>query len=151
MMEQIHSVSRERLTTFIDGSPRHLRPLLVAARDAGVRLCMVAQGRHRFDLPTRYPTVLLVGDDMHVSMGPDGFHRQSLRRFIRACRCAVIVSSAPLIEPYAAAAASAALGMNVILVETRLSHEQVWRSFIESERPDVSLFISTVKPEGGIH
>lgn len=150
-MEQIRSVPRERLTTAIDNSPRHLRPLLVAARDGGVRLCLVAQGRRRFDLPARYPTILLVGDDMHVSMGPDGFHRKSLRRFIRTCRCAVIVSSAPLIEPYAAAAASAAMGMNTILVETRLSHEQVWRSFIESEQPGVPLFISTVKPEGGIH
>ena len=124
---------------------------MMAVRDCGVGLALVPQGAGRFAVADNRPTVLFVGDDMHAAMGPSGFHRKSLKHFVRRCRCAVIVSSAPMVEPYAAAAASATMGMDVILVETRLEHEQNWRGFIEAECPGISMLISTVQPEGGVH
>ena len=152
-MPSIHnlSVPADRFTHAINNGAAHMRPLFVAARDAGIGLCLVPQGHHAFDVPVDRPTVLLVGDDMHEAFGPDGFHRKSVRRFIRRCRSAVIVSCAPIVTAYAAAATTAAMGMDTILIETRLEHEQNWRALIEKERPGISMLVATVQPEGGIH
>lgn len=147
-----HSVPRERFDHAIRHGAEHMRPLFIAARDAGVAICLVAQRSPAFMIPSKRPSVLLIGDDMHEAMGPGGFHQKSIRRFVRRCRSAVIVSCAPLVEAYASAAAVAAgLRLDVILVETRIEHEAAWKDFIEAARPGVSFLIATVEPQGGVH
>jgi hypothetical protein len=146
------SAPRSRLTWAIDNSPAHLRPIMIAVRDCGVSLCLVPQGKLRFDPPSNRPAIVLIGDDMHDAKGPNGFHRRSLVRFARRCSGAVIVACSPLVEAYASAAATAAgLRLNVLLVETRPQFEADWKAAIEAANPDIAFIIATVKPEGSVH
>jgi hypothetical protein len=72
-----------RLTTAIDTVSPHWRPILTVVRDAGVALCMVPHGGHRFDPPRDKPTILVMDDDALESKGPGAFHHESLRRFVQ--------------------------------------------------------------------
>ena len=101
------SVPRERFTHVIEQGPEHFRPIMEAARDHGVGVCVVPQGPERFHLPRKLPNIVIVGDDMREAKGPDAFHRKSLVRFIKRASGAVIVSSAPVTAAYAAAATNA--------------------------------------------
>lgn len=146
------AVPRDRLTFAIDNGPEHWRPLMVAVRDAGVSLCVVSQGGEAFRPPSDRPALVLMGDDMHTSQGPDAFHKSSLVRFVRRCSSAVIVASAPLVVAYAAAAAVAAgLRQNVIIVETRPEHEADWKAALDAIKPTLSFILCTVEPAGGLH
>lgn len=145
------SVPRERFTHAIEHGPEHFRPIMEAARDHGVGVCVVPQGIERFDLPRKIPNIVIVGDDMHEAKGPDAFHRKSLVRFIKRASGAVIVSSAPVTAAYAAAATNAALfRQDILIVETRLQFEPDWKDFIETHHPGIALLLCTVKPQGGV-
>lgn len=145
------SVPRERFTHVIEYGPEHFRPIMEAARDHGVGVCVVPQVIERFDLPRKLPNIVIVGDDMHEAKGPDAFHRKSLVRFIKRASGAVIVSSAPVTAAYAAAATNAALfRQDIIIVETRLEFEPAWKTFIETHHPGIALLLCTVEPQGGV-
>lgn len=145
------SVPRERFTHVIEHGPEHFRPIMEAARDHGVGVCVIPQVIERFDLPRKLPNIVIVGDDMHEAKGPDAFHRKSLVRFIKRASGAVIVSSAPVTAAYAAAATNAALfRQDIIIVETRLEFEPAWKTFIETYHPGIALLLCTVKPRGGV-
>lgn len=145
------SVPRERFTNAIEHGPEHFRPIMEAARDHGVGVCVVPQSIERFDLPRKLPNIVIVGDDMHEAKGPDAFHRKSLVRFIKRASGAVIVSSAPVTAAYAAAASNAALfRQDIVIVETRLEFEPVWKTFIETHHPGIALLLCTVEPQGGV-
>lgn len=153
MSTMFSKVDKARLSYAIDHGPPHMRPIMTVVRDCGVVLGLVSQGRERFELPQRdRPAILLIGDDVHVAVGPSGFHRKSIKLFAKRCHSAVIVSCAPLVEAYATAALEcAALQHDVILVETRIEHETAWKEFIEAARPGIGFLIATLKPEGGVH
>jgi hypothetical protein len=145
------SVPRERFTHVIEHGPEHFRPIMEAARDHGVGVCIVPQVIERFDLPRKLPNIVIVGDDMHEAKGPDAFHRKSLVRFIKRASGAVIVSCAPLLAAYAAAATNAAVfRQDVVIVETRLEFEPAWKTFIETHHPGIALLLCTVQPQGGV-
>lgn len=145
------SVPRERFTHLIEHGPEHFRPIMEAARDHGVGVCVVPQGIERFDLPRNLPNIVIVGDDMHEAKGPDAFHRKSLIRFIKRASGAVIVSCAPLTAAYAVAANNAALfRQDALIVETRLQFEPAWKDFIETHHPGIALLLCTVEPQGGV-
>jgi hypothetical protein len=145
------SVPRERFTHAIEHGPEHFRPIMEAARDHGVGVCVVPQGAERFNPPRKRPNIVIIGDDMHEARGPDAFHRKSLVRFIKRARGAVIVSSAPLPPAYAAAATNAALfRQNILIVETRLRFEPAWKTFVETHHPGIALLLCTVEPQGGM-
>lgn len=143
---------RARLDQAIATGAAHLRPIWLAVRDAGCSFAVVTQGHQRFDIPTARPAIVLIGDDMHESRGPGGFHRKSLRRLLARCRSVSIVSSAPVIMAYAAPAATAVgLGCTSAVIETRARHEADWRHFVEEHAPEAALVIATDKPEGRMH
>ncbi len=146
-------VPRERLSAAIaSGTAPHLTPILEACRDHGCGWATVPQRAGRFALPYDRPTVLVVGDDMSVSLGVGGFSRRSLRRFVATCAGAVLVSCAPQVRLYAAAATVAAVGRrNAVLIETRLEREAEWLSFLREVRPNLGVLIGTVQPAGGPH
>jgi hypothetical protein len=145
------SVPRERFTRVIEHGPEHLRPVMQAARDHGVGICVVPQGIERFDLPRKLPNIVIIGDDLHEAKGPDAFHRKSVVRFIKRASGAVIVSCAPLPAAYAAAATNAALfRQDILIIETRLQFEPAWKTFIETYHPGIALLLCTVKPQGGV-
>lgn len=145
------SVPCERFTQAVEEGPAHLRPIMEAARDYGVLVCIVPQDAQWFNPPRNRPCIVIIGDDMHEAKGPNAFHRESLVRFIKRVSSAVIVSSAPLTAAYAAAATNAALfRQDIVIVETRLEFEPAWKTFIETHHPGIALLLCTVKPQGGV-
>jgi hypothetical protein len=125
--------------------PTHWQPLVLAIAN-GAELLSILQGSGRFDMPTGWPTIVLVGDDLHDAQGPDAFHAESLRRAIKASHRGVIVSSGPEKAAYAAAGMTALLlRKNTILIETRPEQEISWIQFVQAANPNIPLFVSTVK------
>jgi len=148
-------VPRERLDEAIQraqASYPHLVPIYEAVRDFGCVHAIIPQRSGPFDQPkesVRRPIMLTIGDDIDTSMGPAAFDRRSIKRFVRSCTTAVIVSSEPIVQAYATVAMVAAIyRRNVILVETRLQHETAWLCVLRKMKPDLGVLLSTVKAEG---
>lgn len=134
----------------MEQSPPHLRPILETVRDLGTAFMFVPQGDQAFRIPEypKKPAIVLIGDDMHRSVGPAGFHLPSIRRTIRACTAFAVVSGAPQADAYEAIARMAALTRrDVMLVETRLEHELDWLGLIQKLAPKRRILLATV--EGG--
>jgi hypothetical protein len=131
----------------LTSSPAHLLPVLATVRDKRAAMMFVDQDSGPFALPAtaKLAATVFIGDDMHVSMGPDGFHLPSIRRLIRACRAFAVVSSAPNANLYGSMAAVAVGGGHALVVETRLEHEFQWVALIQKLAPHRPLIISTVK------
>ena len=115
-------------------------------RDHGCRLLIVPQRQGPFSVPASSgPLIALICDDYDAAFGPDGFDRASIECVARSCSAALIVSSAATVRCYAAAATSAVLlRQDVVIVETRPEQELPWIEFIRKHRPDVVMFVSTV-------
>jgi hypothetical protein len=136
-----------RIDAAIAVAPLHLHPVLVAVRDYRVAMLFVPPGTETFTIPAK-PTraaVVMVGDDMEQSVGPEGFHLPSVRRVIRACSAFTVISSEPTATLYALGTAPAVGGQNVMIIETRIEHEFQWVALIQKLRPGRPLIISTVK------
>jgi hypothetical protein len=147
-------VPRERLTAAMEsGRAPHLVPLWGAVRDFGVGLLIVPQKGGPFEPPRKdVPAICIIGDDMKISLGPSGFHRRSLRRFIRSCGAGVVISCEAIARAYAVAATEASLRRhNVILIETRPQHEIAWVSLLRKINPHLGLLVATVENKGAQH
>ena len=140
-----------RLSRAIEsGRAPHLRPILVAVRDFGCGWATVPQRAGRFDIPEGRPNIVVIGDDATEALGIAGFHRKSLRRFLRTCGAVVVVSCDPQTVFYAAAATTAVeRRQNTVVIETRLSHEAEWVALAQAEAPEASFLVGTVRPETG--
>lgn len=124
----------------------HLRPILVAVRDWRVGMLFVSQGSDAFAIPSSgRAAVVMVGDDMHCSRGPDGFHARSLRRAIKACAAFGIIAGEPLTDVYTAVTAVAVGGRHSMIIETRPEHEIQWARLVQELAPKRPLILSTVK------
>lgn len=149
MIGVVHAPSTTaRLTEALETAPAYLRAVLLGVRDHRVGLLIVSQGSGPFAVPAkpkRRAAVVMVGDDMVLSMGPEGFHQPSIRRTIQACRAFAVVSSAATTDVYANMTAFAVGGRNAMIVETRLEHEFQWVTLIQKLAPGRPLIISTVK------
>lgn len=141
------SATTARLDAAIAIAAPHLRPVLLAVRDHRVGMLFVGQGAGPFAFPAKpaRPAVVLVGDDMEQSVGPEGFHMPSIRRMIRACCAFTVISSEPTPEIYAVGASPAIIGKNVAIIETRLAHEFQWVALIQKLAPGRPILLSTVK------
>lgn len=127
--------------------PIHWRPVYQGVAEGLCSLAWVMQGKARFELArSSLPMVLYLGDDpFGPCLGPDGFHRRSLRRAIERCSFGVIVACEPLPELYAAATTAAIRhGQNVVLVETRETQEIPWIEFLRECSPGISLRVGSV-------
>lgn len=129
------------------GVAPHLVPVLIAVRDHRVGMLTVPQGAEAFPFPPedRRKAVVLLGDDMDVSVGPNGFHMPSIRRLIRACGAFAVVSGAADPVVYAALTTAAIAGKHALIVETRLAHELQWVALIQKLAPRAPLILSTVE------
>ena len=144
MLFQASPLVAERVHALMTRAPDHERPPWLAVADEGCTYAIVLQGEGPSTVPGGAPVILRVGDDMHVSRGPAGFDRGSLKQFLRRARAAVIVSSAATVEAYAAAAGVAAVERcDVMLIETRPEHEEEWAAFVVKHAPAVRVLIST--------
>lgn len=140
--------TRDNLSAAIARAPCHLKPVLETVRDHGVGMLFVSQSMQPFRIPgpPRKPAIVIFGDDLEQSVGPDGFHLPSVRRAIRACSEFAVVSAAPEPAVYAAMAAAVAVKRsNVLIVETRLEHEFQWVALIRKLAPRKHICILTVK------
>ena len=145
-----YQVPIERLDDLIAGTPHaHLRILYSAIRHGGCGLASVPQGKDKFPAEHDRPAIFLIGDDTDTSLGPDGFHRASLRRAIKSCAAFSVISCEAVPTAYGAVAGAAALlRQNVMIVETRLAHEADWYNLISKLAPGVPILLATVKPAG---
>lgn len=143
--------SRERLTHAIERGAEHYRPIWMAVRDFGCAYALIAQKAGAFDVTGPMPTILVIGDDLDEALGPSAFHRKSLKRYIRTCEAAIIVSCEPVLTAYAAAATIPVLKRrNVILVETLPRYEADWVALLNGIKPDVVRLIATVRPDSEV-
>ncbi len=129
------------------GRAQHLEPLLRAVRDGGCAFLMVTQHAGAFPMPPkRRPSILVIGDDLNEALGPAAFHAPSLRRYVRSCGYAVVVSCEPLPHAYLAAAAFAITQRrNVVLVETRPEREIEWVRLLQETKPGLPILLAIVK------
>lgn len=137
------AISHERLDHLASTGQAHLRPIYAAMRMAGVSLFLVPQGQERFLAPRVRSFVGLVADDTDCAVGPNGFHRKSLRRLAQDAKCIALISSDIMPAVYATAAQIAALGRNVLIVETRCEQESAWLDFLKASAPRAHLLICT--------
>lgn len=142
-------IPRARIDTYLATAPDYLRPILVAVRDEGCAWVNVPQKSGRFEIPKGRPLISIIGDDLHVAMGPAGFHRKSVRRLIAASRFVSIVAGEPKPLAYATPAL-AAIGMRVngTIIETRPEFEMQWFGLVKAEAPNAQLIIVSVEERG---
>ncbi|MCJ2071412.1 hypothetical protein MKK75_21875 [Methylobacterium sp. J-030] len=143
------NITAARIDAYLETAPAHLKPIMLAVRDRGCAWVTVPQKVGRFDLPKGRPLITVIGDDLHVAMGPAGFHRKSIRRVIAASRFVSIVAGEPMTIAYATPALGAAgLGLNGTIIETRPEFEMHWVDLVQREAPNAQLIIVSVKERG---
>jgi hypothetical protein len=140
--------TRDRLRDAVTIAPNHLKDICAAVRDGLCGFGLVGQHAGPFQLPDDRPLITIIGDDLAEALGPAAFHRKSLCKLLNRADMVLIVSSAPTPSVYRRAAAKAARGGNVVIVETRLERETEWLRLIQRERHRVELIVSTVEPAG---
>jgi hypothetical protein len=146
-----NDVPRSRLTAAIDAGPLYLRPIFAAIRDAGVACCVVPHGGAPFDPPTNNPTIALIDDYSREAKGPQAFHQDPLRSFVKRYKNAVISSCEPLPAVYFSAATLAAvMRRDVTIVETSPEHVADWEAVLNAISPDLACLLCLIDPAGGI-
>lgn len=129
----------------------HLVPALKAVRDHDCRFMVVAQSRAGFRVPQVRPAIVIIGDDMNTSLGPPGFHVQSLRRYLTRCAAIAVMSGAAVAPLYAQICDVAASRRKcVALIETREGHEAEWYALAEECAPRASITLASPSV-GGAH
>jgi hypothetical protein len=142
-----HGLSRAQFEAMRSRLPPHLVPCFEAML-FGAGLLVVAQSTAPFRLPTRRPTVILVGDDTDRSLGPDGFHASSVNRAIRSAGSVAVIACAPVPAAYAGPVRRAvSTRRNAVVIETRPEHEIPWIKLVQRLAPEVPLLVASV--EGG--
>ena len=139
------NIPRARIDAHIEIAPAHLKPIMLAMRDFGCAWVTVPQKVGRFDLPKGRATIAVIGDDLHVAMGPAGFHRKSVRRLIAGSRMVSVVAAEPKVLAYAAPASLGCLGLNATIIETRPEFEMQWIGLVRTENPNAQLIVVSVE------
>jgi hypothetical protein len=76
------------------------------------------------------------------SLGPAGFHRQSLRQLFDFADIAVLATCVGWLKASENAAAFAAQGLSVVLVETSSEAMPAWRRFVRRHLGDFDMLIA---------
>ena len=111
----------------------HLRPALFMAYQARIPVALVGRGSHSFKLPKGSGgSFSLLADDTGVAVGPTGFDRGSLRRLLAGADTVIVHAWA--LEPFIYSVAvneAVFLRRDVVVVETRRSHEKEWITMVQ--------------------
>ncbi len=151
MAAEHFTVTRERISEIIGKNMRapHLNPVFEAVRDFGVSVLIAPQCRDSLDEAldeARDASIVIIGDDTDRALGPDGFHKPSMRRLLQRATETAVISSAPPEHVYAAMSTLAALGRRfVVIVETRPEQEIAWVEFIQAANPNLPILLVTVE------
>jgi hypothetical protein len=139
-------MQRRALTKLLRDGAAHLKPLALAARDYGVELLMVPHDQGPFLKcagPWR-PSITVVCDDPGMAQGPSAFDLPSLEALFQRSDRVIIHAWATTVSLYVFASLLAVqASQNVVIIETRLSHEQEWIDFISEANSNVPLTIAT--------
>lgn len=148
-MQFATDIPRVRIDRYLETAPDYLRPILLAVRDQNCAWLNIPQKAGRFDPPKGRPIITIIGDDLHVAMGPAGFHRKSVRRLLAASRFISIVAGEPKVLAYATPALGAAgMGFNGTIIETRPEFEMQWYALAKAEAPNAQFIFVSVKERG---
>lgn len=136
-------IPRARLEELSRTGSAHLRPIYGAMVAPGIGFLMVQQNASRFAIESKGGFVALILDDTDRALGPSGFHRKSVRRLASQVHSITVLSAD--IEPsiYASAATLAALGRNVLIVETRPEEEVAWMDLLKAAAPRAPILLCT--------
>jgi hypothetical protein len=140
----------DRLRSVRERAPDHWVPILDAVIDFGCAHVLVTQGTGGKigPLPSDKPIITLIGDDLNVSLGPNGFHA-SIRKLFRSADAAVIVACAAEQKFYANAATVAVLERrNAVIVECRPETELEWLAFAKMHLGTNRIVLCSARPEG---
>jgi hypothetical protein len=122
---------------------RHMRGPMEAARDFAVGLLFTYHNFQPFKAPERTPWILVIGDDGLVSLGPSGFHENSLRELLSQCAFVAIVCGEAIPRAYNMAATfSSRDRQNTAVVETQPEHRDAWFALVREVRPDAHIEVS---------
>jgi hypothetical protein len=122
---------------------------IIEAMKVGVKLLLIWHG-HRIAPPPQdigRPWIAIVGDDNEVSYGPCRYDREGLRRLAKLADRLAVYSGAASVEFYALFASTAALGANVLVIETQLAHHAKWSEFLREAAPNAAFL--HIMPTGG--
>jgi len=142
-------LTASELTAFINDASSgraHLKSIAQAIRDAGLVHSLILRGEKYPPLPKRLrsrPVLFVVGDDLYTAMGPDAFHRKSLRRAFRGVRLVVIHCAEASAQHYDVATAVALAAGKSIIIESQPSHEKEWLAFVGHHAPQASIIMVT--------
>lgn len=140
MFVDLTGADRASLDYALTRAPPHLHGLYLAVRDGGCAYMIAAQSRRGFAIATDRPAIVVIGDDLHRSMGPGGFHAKSLERFLPRIGAAFIMAGEPVVSVYDDAAAYAVgRRRDVAVIETQPEHEAEWVRLIEALVPTAAV------------
>jgi hypothetical protein len=151
MAAEHFTVTRERISEIIGKNmlAPHLNPVFEAVRDFGVSILIAPQSKDSLDEAlgdSRDASIVIVGDDTNRALGPDGFHKPSMRRLFQLATETAVISSAPPEHVYAGMATLAALARRfVVIVETRPEQEIAWVEFIQAANPNLAVLLVTIE------
>ena len=123
---------------------------IVEAMKVGVKLLLIWHGHRIAPAPPQdigRPWIAIVGDDNEVSYGPCRYDREGLRRLAKLADGLAVYSGAASVEFHVLFAATAALGANVLVIETQLAHHAEWSEFLRGAAPQAAHL--DIMPRGG--
>lgn len=144
-------ISRANLDALLDDAftPPHMIPVFRAIRDNRLRLMIVQQQTGSFIQPMLEidgPFVTIIADDTDRAVGPDFFHKRSLRRLAETINGAAVIAGTPPPEAYSTMTMMPTLyGHSTAIIETRPEQEIQWVNYLRSVNPELPLIFSTVK------
>lgn len=125
---------------------KHFAPILVAMRDRGLVGKFFVRG-HKLPLFHRSektnPKVVVICDNLFTAMGPNAFHRKSLRRILPNAGRIVLHCAAPLPQHYEFATNEALTKGSAVIIESMPERESEWFAFILKNTPRYNLTVIT--------
>lgn len=147
-MPQILKLTPSDIDMFIAAGHPYA-PVLAAMKAGTCTLMSVFQAppsaeRESFECPRGQGGVVAsIGDDLDISYGPSAFDRLSLDSLLRDCNAIVLQVANFREDVMRMVAGSAALGLIVVVVETREQHEIEWFNYIKANSNVPLLVVST--------
>lgn len=115
----------------------HFRPILRAMLKSGIEWALIPQSAEAFTLNFTRPAIVTVFDAVNgISLGPTGFHADSLKVILDMVNCVHVYSVKPLERMYSdAVQAPAVLGEDSLVIETTEQHRDEWKAWLHTTRP----------------
>jgi hypothetical protein len=128
---------------------KHFAPILIAMRDRGLVGKFFVRG-HKLPLfhPSEKskPKVVIICDNLFGALGPNAFHRKSLRRILPNAGRIVLHCAAPLPEHYEFATSEALTKGSAVVIESMPERETEWLAFIYKNVKRYNLKVITAEP-----